>query len=496
MTQHVPVLIVVIPLVAALLVPLVALRTAAWARALTLAALLGVIACSGTALARSVATGPWQYELGGWAPPWGITYVLDPLSGGMALLVGIVAALVAVYAGPHLSHWAPSRTGVFLSLFLLLVTGLLGIVATGDLFNLYVFLEISSLAGYALLASGSIRSAVATFRYLIIGTVAATFYLLGVGYLYALTGSLNMADIATRIGDVSHSGAFAVAVTFIVIGLSIKAALFPLHGWLPDAYTYAPALVIGFISAVMAKVSAYALFRVLYFVLQPTEPVSHVLTGLSWVAAMAILAGSLLAVAQRDVRRMLAYSSIGQMGYIFLGLAIGTPTALRGALLHVLNHAIMKGCLFLAAGGMQWRTGSYRLEDLVGMSRRMPLTMAAIVLAAISMIGLPPTAGFFSKWYLIQGAIEVQAWVFVVVFIASSLLSAVYFFRVIEWAYLRQSRPSEYGDPEILSPTRQELPMQMLVPIWVLATGVLLLGLFNQTVVTGIIQYAIRPEGL
>ncbi len=492
MIRHVPVLIVIVPLVAALIVPLLALRRAAWARTATLLALLGVVACSTTALLRTLATGPLHYELGGWAPPWGIAYVLDPLSGGMALLIGIVATLVAIYTRPYLNSWSTSRSGIFLSLFLLLVTGLLGIVATGDLFNLYVFLEISSLAGYALLASGSIRSAVATFRYLIIGTIAATFYLLGVGYLYALTGSLNMADVAARLGIISHSGAFAVAITFIVIGLSIKAALFPLHGWLPDAYTYAPAPVIGFISAVMAKVSAYALFRVLYFVLRPSEPMSQVLTGLSWMAAIAILAGSLLAVAQRDVRRMLAYSSISQMGYIFLGLALGTPAALKGALLHVLNHAIMKGCLFLAAGGIQWRTGGYRLEDFTGMSRRMPLTMAAMVLAAISMIGLPPTAGFFSKWYLIQGAMEARAWVFVAVFIGSSLLSAVYFFRLIEWAYLRQPVSQT---PLLSPPPYQELPMQMLVPIWTLATGILLLGLFNQSVVDGIITYAIQPEG-
>jgi multicomponent Na+:H+ antiporter subunit D len=250
--------------------------------------------------------------------------------------------------------------------------------------------------------------------------------------------------------------------------------------------------VIGFISAVMAKVSAYALFRVLYFVLRPVAPVSQLLAGLSWVAAIAILAASLLAIAQRDVRRMLAYSSVGQMGYIFLGLALGTPSALRGALLHVLNHAIMKACLFLVAGGVQWRTGGYRLEDFKGMSRRMPLTMAAMVLAAISMIGLPPTAGFFSKWYLIEGAIEAHAWVFVAALIGSSLLSAVYFFRLIECAYLRQPVPQT---PVFSSSSRQELPMQMLVPIWVLATGVLLLGLFNQAVVNGIIQYAIQPEG-
>jgi multicomponent Na+:H+ antiporter subunit D len=492
MIQHIPVLIVIIPLVAALLVPLVALRSAIWARAIVLLALLGVVACSGTTLTRALATGPLHYELGGWAPPWGIVYVLDPLSSGMALLIGTIAALVAVYTRPYLDGWRPGRAGVFLSLFLLLVTGLLGIVVTGDLFNLYVFLEISSLAGYALLASGSIRSAVATFRYLIIGTIAATFYLLGIGYLYALTGSLNMADVATRLSDLEHTGAFAVAITFIVVGLSIKAALFPLHGWLPDAYTYAPAPVIGFISAVMTKVSAYALFRVLYFVLRPVEPLSQILSGLSWVAAIAILAASLLAVVQRDVRRMLAYSSIGHMGYIFLGLALGTPAALRGALLHVLNHAIMKGCLFLAAGGVQWRTGGYRLEDFKGMSRRMPFTMAAMVLAAISMIGLPPTAGFFSKWYLVQGAIEARAWVFVGVFIVSSLLSAAYFFRLIEWAYLRQPRPQTSLVP---SPSRQELPIQMLVPIWILATGVLLLGLFNQPVLNGIVQYAIQPEG-
>jgi multicomponent Na+:H+ antiporter subunit D len=492
MIHHVPVLIVVVPLVAALIVPLMALRTIAWARAITLLALLGVVACSGAALSRALATGALYYELGGWAPPWGIVYVLDPLSGSMALLIGIIAVLVAVYTRPYLHSWPPSRTGIFLSLFLLLVTGLLGIVVTGDLFNLYVFLEISSLAAYALLASGSIRSAVATFRYLIVGTIAATFYLLGVGYLYALTGSLNMADVATRLSDIGHSGAFAVAIAFIVLGLSIKSALFPLHGWLPDAYTYAPAPVIGFISAVMTKVSAYALFRVLYFVLRPTEPASQVLTGLSWVAAVAILAGSLLAIAQRDVRRMLAYSSISQMGYIFLGLALGTPAALQGALLHVLNHAIMKGCLFLAAGGVQWRTGGYRLEDFTGMGRRMPLTMAAIVVAAISMIGLPPTAGFFSKWYLIQGAMEARAWMFVAVLIISSLLNAVYFFHWIEWAYLRQPA----SQPPLLSPPpRQELPMQMLVPIWALATGVLLLGIFNQPVVNGIIQYAIQPEG-
>ncbi|MDH3598521.1 MAG: monovalent cation/H+ antiporter subunit D family protein [Candidatus Tectomicrobia bacterium] len=489
MTAHAPVLIVVIPLLMAVLVPLLALRSAKWARSLMLLALLGSMTCAATTLAQTLSTGPWHYQLGGWEPPWGIEYVLDPLSSGMALLISTVAILVGVYAGPHLSGWTASRSGIFSSLFLLLTTGLLGIVVTGDFFNLYVFLEISSLAAYALLASGTIQSTVATFRYLIIGTIAATFYLLGVGYLYALTGSLNMADVATRLPAVADSSPFVVAVIFIAVGLSIKAALFPMHGWLPDAYAYAPPTVIGFISAVMSKVSVYALFRVLYFVLRPAEIVGQTLTVLSWAAAIAILAGSLLAMAQRDIRRMLAYSSVGQMGYIILGLALGTRAALIGALLHMLNHAIMKGCLFLAAGGIQWRTGSCNLDDFAGISRHMPFTMAAIVVAAISMIGLPPTAGFFSKWYLVTGAIEVHAWIFVAVLIISSLLNAVYFFRIFEWAYLREPEPD--ATPAI---RRQDLPLQMLIPILLLATSVLLLGLFNQTVISRVIQYAL-PQG-
>ena len=502
MITHAPVLIVIIPLVIALLLPLIALRSIRLARALLLLTLAAVGLLAGTALSRVLDHGAWHYALGGWAPPWGIEYVIDALSGGMAVLIAVIAFLVAVYAGPHQRSWTHSRAGVFASLYLLLVTGLLGIVLTGDLFNLYVFLEISSLAGYALLANGNMRSAVATFRYLIIGTIAASFYLIGVGYLYALTGSLNMADIATRLPGITDSSVFIAAIMFMVIGLTIKAALFPMHGWLPDAYTYAPAPVIGFISAVMAKVSAYALFRVLYFVLRPEGAVHQAMTFLSWAAAIGIVIGSFLALAQRDIRRMLAYSSVGQMGYILLGIALGTPAAMIGALLHVLNHAIMKGCLFLIAGGVQWRTGCHAIDDFVGMSRRMPITMAAFVVAALSMIGLPPTAGFFSKWYLLSGALEANAWPCAAALILSSLLSAVYFFRVIETSYLRQpdgvaASAGEHADhaaPAAI--TRHELPARMLVPILVLATGVLVLGLLNQTVVTQVIQQALPLEGV
>lgn len=493
MTAHVPVLIVVIPLSAALLVVLISLASVRLARLTMLAALIALGLCSGFALSRVLSHGPWHYSLGGWAPPWGIEYVIDPLSGGMATLIAGIAILVGLYAGPHMSGWSAGRAGTFYSLFLLLVCGLQGIVVTGDMFNLYVFFEISSLAAYALLASGGIRATVATFRYLIVGTIAATFYLLGTGYLYALTGTLNMADLTARLPAVLDSSVFVVAVSFIVVGLAIKAALFPMHGWLPDAYTYAPAPAIGFISAVMSKVSAYALFRVLYFVLRVEGAAGHALTLLGWASAIAVVAGSIMAIAQQDIRRMLAYSSVGQMGYITLGLSLANPAAIIGALLHVLNHAVMKGCLFLIAGGIRWRSGICRIEEFIGMSRRMPLTMAAFVVAALSMIGLPPTAGFFSKWYLISGAIAAHAWFFVGALLLSSLLNAVYFFRVIELSYLRQPETADTTDRAV---SWQELPVRMLTPILILATAVLLLGLLTHTVVTQVIQFALPQQVL
>lgn len=493
MTAHLPVLMVVLPLLAAVLVPLIALRAVRVAQLTACLVVGGVVLGAALTLQRVLLHGPWHYALGGWPPPWGIAYVIDPLAGGMALLISGMALPAVLYAGPLVSGWPAGQVGAFYSLFLLLVTGLLGMVVTGDVFNLYVFLEITSLSAYALLATGGIRAVVATFRYLLIGTIAATFYLLGVGYLYALTGTLNMAELTTMLPTLRTSSTYVVAVAFLAIGLAIKAALFPLHGWLPDVYTYAPAPVSGFIAAVMAKVSAYALLRLLVFVLRTEGAAGQALLVLHWASVVAVLAGSLLALAQQDLRRMLAYSSVGQMATIVLGITLGTQTALLGALLHMLNHAVMKGCLFLALGGVQWRTGQVQLADFTGMGQRMPLTMAAFGVAAASMIGLPPTAGFFSKWYLLTGALEVQDWPVVLVLVGSSVLSLVYFLRVLEVAYLRQ--PCTPVRTPTVRPRRQELPWSMLAPIVVLAALVVLLGVWNQAIVTAVLQPAL-PRGM
>ena len=494
MIEHLPILVVVVPLAAAAVVPLVGLRSTRAARGVMLAALAAAAALAVAALRQALAEGALHYQLGGWPPPWGIEYVVDPLAGGMAVLVAVFGLIVAVYTGPFLVGMPPLGAGGFCAVYLLLVTGLLGIVVTGDLFNLYVFLEISSLSAYALLALGGKRSLVASFRYLVLGTIAGSFYLLGIGYLYAITGTLNMADAAARLPAVTASPAFTVAVALVVIGLTIKLALFPLHGWLPDAYTYAPTPVTGFIAAVMTKVSAYALLRIFFFVLPGGGVADDALRLLGWAAAAAALAGSAMALAQTDVRRMLAYSSVGQIGYIVLGISIGTPLALTGALLHVLNHAVTKACLFLSAGGILFRTRVADVANYRGIARRLPISMAAFTVAAASIVGLPPTAGFFSKWYLLAAVLERGAWPFALALVGSSLLSAVYLFRVVERSYLGDA-PEAAVASEASEGAPLELPLGMLVPIVLLAAGVLLLGVLSHAVVSQVIAFALPVDG-
>jgi multicomponent Na+:H+ antiporter subunit D len=496
MREQLPALIVVVPLAAALIAPLVAFISKKLVKLLAILALLMASLGSVAILIRVLNEGTWHYHFGNWAPPWGIEYVLDPLSCVMAILVSFVALVVVVFAGPFLQTYAKLKTGIFYSLYLLLSVGLLGMMITGDVFNLYVFLEIASLAGYALIAAGGNKGTVAAFRYLLIGTIGASFYLLGVGFLYAVTGSLNMADLTEKLIPLMDSSVVIVAIIMIVIGFGIKMALFPLHGWQPDAYTYSHPAATALIAGVMGKVPAYAALRFFFFIMAATaEPVFKALQIMGILAAGGIIIGSVMAIAQKDFRRMLAYSSVAQIGYIVVGLAIGNSLALIGAILHIINHGIMKGCLFLIAGGVKWRTGEHSIDRFMELNKKMPLTMGALIIAAMSMVGLPPTAGFFSKWYLVLGAIDKGMWFYVAIIILSSLLNAIYFFRVLENVYMRKADQEikEVKDKDLRGAF--ELPLQMLVPIVVLGLGILILGVLNEPIVAQIIQFAI-PGGV
>jgi multicomponent Na+:H+ antiporter subunit D len=498
------ILIPVSLLVGGLLVSLVGSYRRSLAYPLFLLALAVAATSAYAGLVQVLRHGTIRYALGGWLPPVGIEYVLDPLSAFVAVVIVTVAAVVSVYSRASAAEELPGRDASFYGLTSLLLAGLLGMVVTGDLFNLYVFLEIASLTAYALLSSGERRAPLAAFRYVLLGTLAASFYLLGIGVLYARTGTLNMADLASLMPEIVHFRAVHVAAVFILTAFALKMALFPLHLWLPDAYTYAPSAVTGLIAPLMTKVAAYAMIRLLFFVLG-VGFVRDTLQLTPWIAAASaggIIVGSVLAIAQRDLKRMLAYSSVAQVAYIGLGVGLGNALGYIGAVLHILNHALMKSCLFLVAGNIRLRFGPLPIPEFKGLARRMPWTMAAFTVAALSMVGLPPTAGFFSKWYLVLGGVSSGAWLLVGVILVSSLLNAVYFFRVLERSYLQDnSLPREEAEPQVAFvgggvdevPGRNEAPAAMVLAVVVLALGVLAAGLANAFIVDGILRRGLPP---
>ena len=457
-----------------------------------IAAVLGgaiTLAAAGAGLFLVLTKGEQRHYLGGWPPPFGIEYVLDPLAAFMIIIIAFIGFVVLIYPPSAGLYQAPRKGIPLYGLVMLLIAGLIGVVVTGDLFNLFVFLEIYSLASYALITLGGDRAVVASFRYLILGTIGAGFYLLGVGFIYFSTGSLNMADIAQLLPAIYESPAVIAAVALIVIGLGIKMALFPLHVWLPDAHTYAPPVVAAILAAIQIEAAAYIMVRMLLTIFQPQYlsdwlPVTVII---GWFSAAGIIFGSIMAIAQKDFKRMLAYSTVAQVAYIGLGIGLANPLGLIGALLHILNHAFMKSCLFLVAGGIRYQTGLTEISRFAGLGRRMPLMMAAFTVAALSMVGIPPTCGFFSKWYLVLGSIDAGNWVFVAVILASSLLTAVYFFRMIEKIY---AAPSS-GEAAVEQATEPQA--RILVPILVLAAGVLILGLMNAVIVTGVLELIVAP---
>jgi len=484
MMNHLPVIIPVALLFFAFITFLCGLWRRSLLFPLSLTGISVSLAAAVLGLVRVLQYGPLHYFLGGWAPPLGIEYVLDNLSAFMSVLVLLVAFLSMIYSRQSFLKEVPDKINALYPLLLLMLAGMAGIIVTGDLFNVYVFLEIASLTAYAVMGIGNDKAPVAVIRYIILGTVGACFYLLGVGFLYFVTGSLNMADVASLLPGLYGSRLVIAAAVFIVIGAGLKMALFPFHIWLPDVYTYAPSGVITFVAPLMTKVGAYILIRMVVTVFLPeylnnTLPIMSII---SWLAAAGIIVGSVMAIAQKDLRRMLAYSSVAQISYIALGIGLANPLGLIGALLHVLNHAFMKGCLFQVSGGIRYCTGLWQIPQFRGLGRRMPWTMAAFTVAAISMVGIPPAAGFFSKWYLVLGSVQADNWIFVAVIVLSSLLNAVYFFRVLEKVYLGE--PGE--NPAVTAAV--DPPGSMVMPMITLAAGIIILGVINAVIVTNILQ--------
>lgn len=464
LVAQLPILQVIVPLIAAPFCALLGGGNRSWAWAFVVSLVTFTISVS---LFLTVLNGTViSYELGGWAPPIGIEYRVDVLNAFVLMIVSGVGALTMLYAHRSVAHEIdPRHQGLFYTALVLCMTGLLGVTITGDAFNVFVFLEISSLSTYALVASGADRdrrALTASYNYLIMGTIGATFFVIGLGLLLMTTGTLNMADLAHQLVQNGDSRTLRMGFAFIVVGIGLKLAMFPLHLWLPNAYTYAPSAVSAFVSATSTKVAVYMMMRFLFTVFGFSIPfevdVMHYIV--LPLALIGIVAGSVVAIFQDNLKRLLAYSSIAQIGYMLVGITFLSHDGLMASIIHLFNHAVAKATLFMVAGAYVMQAGTSSIRKLHGVGRDMPYTTAAFLVGGFSLIGVPLTVGFISKWYLVQAAIAEGWWPIAGLIVGSSLLAFAYIWRFVEVAYMQPT-------PEGV--IRKEAPLTMLVPMWIFA---------------------------
>lgn len=464
---------VIVPLAGAVLTPAIGRKPAvAWLWSM-LVMTISSVACLGLIIKVAV-EGPFSYNLGGWEPPWGIEFRFDEFSSavGVVCLIGLLALW---FARRYIEHEIPEeRAPYFYCLFLLDLGAMIGLCITGDIFNLFVFMEILSLSSYALVAiSGQSVAEMAAFKYLIMGAVSSLLLLFGIGILYAITGSLNMADIAARLADGASAPA-AAALAVLAIAFAVKAALFPVHVWLPDAHAIAPSPVSAMLSGLVVKAGVLGMIRVyqIYYRAGSVE-LGRLNDLLAWLGAISIIMGALFAITQDDLKMMLAYSTISNIGYIFMGLGIASQYSVIGAAVHIFNHALIKATLFLGAGAILYKTGYRKLRDLRGIGRGMPITSTAMAVGAVSIVGIPPTAGFLCKWYITLGAIQAERPFFAFVLVFGALLIFVYYVRVVNSFWFQEPIHAD-----IL--TVGEAPASMLAPLLVLVVLCLIMGFFGR----------------
>jgi multicomponent Na+:H+ antiporter subunit D len=465
-------LFVLIPLAGAFLCPILGKRVKSAVDGLGVVTVLGVFVLSIFAVLTLGVRNytPLTCLAGNWRPPFGIQMVLDSLTAFMLVTVNFVALLVAIYSVSYMERYTAKWK--YFTLFLLMLAGMNGVIITGDIFNLFVFLEVASIASYALVAFGTEKHELeAAFKYAVMGSIGSLLILMGITFLYAHASTLNMADMAFRLSTIKEGNVVAIAaMVLFTVGFGFKSALVPFHAWLPDAHPSAPAPISAMLSGVLIKsLGVYAICRLAFNVFGITPDMKSILMALG---ALSMAVGVILALYQWDMKRLLAYHSISQIGYIVLGLGIGTPLGIMGGLLHLFNHSIFKSLLFLNSGAVEYAAGTRNLKEMGGLTRRMPVTSWTTLSASMSISGVPPFAGFWSKLIIIMACVQERLWVYGVIAVLVSILTLMSFMKVTRYAFLGTIREALRGVREV--PAFMRLAMVCLAIVCI-AGGLLLI---------------------
>jgi len=406
------------------------------------------------------------YFIGGWRPPFGITLVLDGLSVLMLLVINLVGLMATIFSINYMEKFTAKYK--FYSLLMLMIAGMNGISITGDLFNMFVFIEISAISSYALVAFGTGDEELeAAFKYMVMGEIASLLILLSIALIYAAISTLNMADISQVIAGQGTKPIIILCSILFIIGFGLKAALVPFHAWLPDAHPSAPAPISALLSGAVIKIlGVYAIIRVFFNIFGITPIVSSILLFLSGAS---MIIGVLLQLGQNDLKRLLAYCSISQIGYVLLGIGLGTPLGIIGGLFHLLNHAVFKSLLFLNSGAIEYATGTREIMKLGGLAKKMPFTSVSGFIGSFAASGVPPFNGFWSKLIIILAAIEAQQYLLAAIAGVSAVLTLTSFIRMQRRTFLGilPSRLSEI----------KEVPIAMKTPLVVLSLLCIILGI-------------------
>jgi multicomponent Na+:H+ antiporter subunit D len=456
---------VAIPLAMALVVQIVARHRHALAEALNIITMAVLVVMGWMSIGQQ-----GIYNLGGWPTPIGIDMRIDALATLMLLVVSVVGLAVSLYAVNYMRRF--SARSYFYSLFLLMVCGMNGVILAGDLFNLYVFLEVAAISSYALVAFGCAHEELeASFKYIVLGTLTSALILTGVALVYGITGTLNLGHIAARVVENGMDAPLLLAFGLFIVGFGFKSALVPFHAWLPDAHPSAPAPVSAMLSGVLIKaIGIYVLARLAFNVFGIT---GEALSLLRWLGLASMVVGGFMAVGQHDIKRLFAFSSISQVGFMILGLGLGTPLGIVGGLYHLVNHSMFKSLLFLNAGSVEYATGIRDLNKLGGLNSRLPVTGATSLIGSMSIAGLPPFNGFWSKLIIVLACIQAGYYGIATVAVLVSIITLAYQLKVQRMAFFEAL-------PEALKGLRREPPLMALAMI-LLAVGCLALSLIVLT---------------